>query len=88
MIKTSSCWRFAAAVSPLALVIAGSPAMAADTNPAVTGEETTAAAADQPARHGRPDRGTTPQGNNDRHHRLPRLAAQLDREEEERRNRG
>ena len=49
MTKTSSCWRFAAAVSPLALIIAGSPAMAADKNPAVTGEETAAAAADQPA---------------------------------------
>src|SRR6476646_225574 len=48
MTKTSSCWRFAAAVSPLALIIAGSPALAADKNPAVTGTET-AAAAEQPA---------------------------------------
>ena len=39
MTKTSSCWRFAAAVSPLALIIAGSPAMAAGKNPAGTGEE-------------------------------------------------
>ena len=48
MTKTSSCWRFAAAVSPLALIIAGSPALAADKNPAVTGTET-AATAEQPA---------------------------------------
>src|SRR6476646_4142008 len=43
MIKTSSHWRFAAAVSPLALVIATSPALAAD--PAVTGAESAATAA-------------------------------------------
>ena len=48
MTKTSSCWRFAAAVSPLALVMAANPAIAADKNAAVTGTET-AAAAEQPA---------------------------------------
>src|SRR5438309_5788578 len=47
MIKTSSRWRFAAAVSPLALAIATSPAMA-DPNPAVTGAASAATAA-QPA---------------------------------------
>ena len=45
MIKTSSRWRFAAAVSPLALVLATSPAMAKDPDPAVTGAESAATAA-------------------------------------------
>src|SRR5437764_148549 len=44
MIKTSSSWRFAAAVSPLALVIATSPAFAADPDPAASGTATAAAA--------------------------------------------
>src|SRR5947209_18836847 len=48
MIKTYSGWRFAAAVSPLALVIGTTPAMAKDPDPAVTGAETAAVAA-QPA---------------------------------------
>ena len=54
MIKTSSRWRFAAAVSPLALMIAASPAMAADPDPAVTGAESAATAAqpDQTAANG------------------------------------
>ena len=45
MIKTSSRWRFAAAVSPLALVIATTPAMAKDADPAITGAESAATAA-------------------------------------------
>src|SRR5438477_10882655 len=49
MTKTSSCWRFAAAVSPLALIIAGSPALAADKNTVVVTGTETAAAAEQPA---------------------------------------
>ncbi|MEA3079736.1 MAG: iron complex outerrane recepter protein, partial [Sphingomonadales bacterium] len=47
MIKTSSRWRFAAAVSPLALIIATTPAFAKDPEPAAN-DTATAAADAQP----------------------------------------
>src|SRR4051812_42592796 len=51
MTKTSSRWRFAAAVSPLALVIGATPAMAKDKDAAatVTASDAAATAAAQPA---------------------------------------
>jgi len=45
MISISSRWRFVAAVSPLALAIAATPALADQASPAITGTATAAAAA-------------------------------------------
>ena len=45
----SSRWRFAAAVSPFALAIGTSPAMAADPDPAITGTESAATASEAAA---------------------------------------
>ena len=49
MTSMSSRWRFAAAVSPLALVIGAAPAWAQDAQPAITGAASAATAAAQPA---------------------------------------
>ncbi|MEA3068440.1 MAG: iron complex outerrane recepter protein, partial [Sphingomonadales bacterium] len=50
MTSTSSRWRLAAAVSPLALVVATTPAWAQDAGPTITGAASAATAAqpDQP----------------------------------------
>src|SRR4051812_31303664 len=58
MTKTYSGWRFAAAVSPLALVIATTPALAKDPDAAATGAATATAAAATAAAAAQPAAGT------------------------------
>src|SRR5438045_3265624 len=63
MTSNTSRWRLAAAVSPIALVVATTPAWAQDANPAITGTASAATAAAQPSQGANPtpaaDQGNT-----------------------------